>query len=357
MRKESWFPSRDRESNVTETRQGNSYDRRDQSGRNELIRRSDYGNRRETHKPEASYEQETERRGRPSARERLSFTRDSETASHRGNLSKSTSAAQRTEWRSVLEGSKSDTPGKSVHSQVSHTPSPRPQRETISSQAVSPQVAMHKSGDSSNLSNERRSSLERLSRPVERVPFQDGIANAASGRLQEVEIQYLEENLNIQASGGNTNPSSSKTPRSGSLMAQEGITDRSPIRSLSEDRVHVSLRLGPVYESAALRDFGSEETLSEDIPHLRRPTEKGKASVADSRKRVAKTTNQGVSVKKRRVTKGHNSPKRRTPPATPGAGQAKKTQGATSGAQPRTTVFPASKRKGTDFRSAPNPLP
>ncbi|KAF3572710.1 hypothetical protein F2Q69_00058525 [Brassica cretica] len=39
---------------------------------------------------------------------------------------------------------------------------------------------------------EPRSALERLSTPVERVPLlQDGIANEASDRLQEVNIEYL----------------------------------------------------------------------------------------------------------------------------------------------------------------------
>lgn len=329
------------------------------SRRCDLSRKYDYGVRREPYRRGMSPNvRDRERQGRPSARERLTFTRDSETASHRGHLSNSFTSAQRTEWRPVSEGAKTlDRSAHSAHSQMSHTPSPRPQRENISSQAGTTD-ARQNSGNGTP-SAERRSALARLSLPVERVPLlQDGVANTASGRLQEVQIQYLEENLNLLTSGGSNKASTSKTPRTGTSATQGGITDRSPIRTLSEDRVHVSLRLGPVYEPYSDPRAAEQETsLSEDFPLLARTTDKGKASLpAGTRKRVARSSTQGISLKKRRVTKG-NSPKRRTPPATPSAGQATATQGTTTRAQPRTTAFPSSRKKGADFRSGPNPLP
>lgn len=267
-----------------------------------------------------------------------------------------------TTWRPVLEGSKSAISGRSLHSQDSHTPSPRPQRENISSQIVTPE-GRQKSGEGVNRSSERRSALERISQLIERVPLlQDGIANSASGRLQEVQIQYIEENPNLHASRGSNIPSSSKTPRAGTLTGQGGITDRSPIRTLSKDRVHDSSRLGPVYTpNSAPREAGNYALLADDLPQLARATEKakGKASLPpESRKRVTRSSSQkSVAVKKRRVTKVHNSPKRRTPPATPATGQAGRNQGTSTGAQPSTTVYPSARRKGTDFRSDPNPLP
>lgn len=214
----------------------------------------------------------------------------------------SSTSAQRTEWRPVAEGTKTlDRSAHSAHSQMSHTPSPRPQRENISSQAGTTD-ARQKSGNGTP-SAERRSALERLSLPVERVPLlQDGVANTASGRLQEVQIQYLEENLNLLTSGGSNKASTSKTPRTrtGTSATQGGITDRSPIRTLSEDRVHVSLRLGAVFESYSdPRAAEQEISLTEDIPLLARTTDKGKASLpAGTRKGVARSTTQGISLKK-----------------------------------------------------------
>lgn len=88
--------------------------------------------------------------------------------------------------------------------------------------------------------------------------------------------------------------------RTGTSATQGGITDRSPIRTLSEDRVHVSLRLGPVFESYSdPRAAEQEISLTEDIPLLARTTDKGKASLpAGTRKRVARSTTQGISLKK-----------------------------------------------------------
>ncbi|KAG5399507.1 hypothetical protein IGI04_014114 [Brassica rapa subsp. trilocularis] len=148
--------------------------------------------------------------------------------------------------RPVIAGAKSSTPQRLSHSQATHTPSPRPQREGPSIQLVTP-VANQRSEDRGNHSSERRSALERLSHPKVRIPLlHDGFANSASGRLQEVDIQYLEDNLNHQTSGGSCRPSGSKDKRPIGEVDQQGFTDRSPIRSLSEDRIHVSLRLGQV---------------------------------------------------------------------------------------------------------------
>lgn len=100
-----------------------------------------------------------------------------------------------------------------------------------------------------NPSHERRSALKRLSLPKERVPLlQDGVANAESGRLQEVDNQYLEENLTVHLSGGSNLPSSSRNPENTTRDQYDPSQDRFPIRTLSEDRLHVSLRLGPLCE-------------------------------------------------------------------------------------------------------------
>ncbi|KAH0889365.1 hypothetical protein HID58_051794, partial [Brassica napus] len=274
----------------------------------------DYGIRRDPHRRYDSSQTTRDRPGRPSARERLSFTKESEAATHRENHSKSYTSALRTEWRPVIARAKSSTPQRLSHSQATHTPSPRPQREGPSTQLVTP-VANQRSEDRGNHSSERRSALERLSQPEVRIPLlQDGVANSASGRLQEVDIQYLEDNLNLQTSGGSCRPSGSKHKRPIGEVDQQGFTERSPIRSLSEDRIHVSLRLGPVNNPEPnLNGTGMMALRSADVPKLG----KGKASLpSGSKKRIVRSPTQGVSVKKRRITKGQNSPRRKSSTTT-----------------------------------------
>ena len=72
---------------------------------------------------------------------------------------------------------------------------------------------------------------------------------------------------------------------------QQGITDRSPIRSLNEDRIHVSLRLGPGNNPEP--DLNGTEMMtlrSADVPQLVANAEKGKASIpSGSRKRIVRS--------------------------------------------------------------------
>ncbi|KAH0921311.1 hypothetical protein HID58_021329 [Brassica napus] len=277
----------------------------------------DYGIRRETQRNEESYPNSSRNRAvRPSARERLSFSRDNEAISRRGNQTKSSTSGPRNEWRPVAEGLKSTTPARSSYSKVSHTPSPRPQREGISTQAGSAETN-NKSVDGSIPSHERRSALERLSLPTERVPLlQDGVANSASGRLQEVDIQYLEDNLPLPQSGGINVASSSKQQRTPIMDQQEGFVDRSPIRTLSEDRIHVSLRLGPMMSSPVDRNtqgLVEQQALHADVPRLGATSKKGKGPLQlqpVTKKRTTRSSPQGLSVKRRRVTKTQNSPRR-----------------------------------------------
>ncbi|KAH0869630.1 hypothetical protein HID58_076652 [Brassica napus] len=89
-------------------------------------------------------------------------------------------------------------------------------------------------------SSERRSALERLSASKERIPLLlDGEANTVSGRLQGVTDHHQEDGRHHHSSGGSSNPSNSRA-------AGKAPMDQSPIRTLSEDRRHVSLRLGPM---------------------------------------------------------------------------------------------------------------
>lgn len=141
------------------------------------------------HNSEASRIKESGHTNHQPARERLSFTRDNGSSGTKSSHSRQNFKTPRTEWRPVANGSQQGGTSKSVHSIASHTPSPRPQREGSCNVNVSTPVLRQTSGGGSVPSQERRSALERLSQPKERVHLlQDGVSNVVSGRLQEVNI-------------------------------------------------------------------------------------------------------------------------------------------------------------------------
>ncbi|CAN7051763.1 unnamed protein product, partial [Brassica oleracea var. botrytis] len=255
-----------------------------------------YGARRDPHFTERRSDLQTNGHGnpRPSARDRLSLPKDSSGSKKTGNL-RLQGVTQRSEWRPVQEGSASR------QSHVSHTPSPRPNREPMHSSGTRTCEDLHRSGDRNFPSNEKRSSerrfaIERLSASKERIPLLlDGEANTVSGRLQGVTDHHQEDGRHRHSSGGSSNPSNSRA-------AGKAPMDQSPIRTLSEDRRHVSLRLGPMVDS--------EETIIEDIPlprrsglgnmtNLKAQGKKKSSTPFASRKRSVKSPLHGISVKRR----------------------------------------------------------
>ncbi|KAF3580015.1 hypothetical protein DY000_02029370 [Brassica cretica] len=196
-------------------------------------------------------------------RDRLPPVRESSEVSLRSRGMRVANPATKNVWRPVSEGHGNGDHSNSIQSQVSHTPSPHPPRERITTPINTPQETSRPSGEQSGtppsrrpalerLSNadiisptgERLSALARISTPAPRVPLlQNGVANSESGRLQEVNIQYLEEMFPHQTPEAESIPSSSRAPPK-VIPIDAGIMERSPIRTLSEDRAHVSLRLG-----------------------------------------------------------------------------------------------------------------
>ncbi|KAG2298264.1 hypothetical protein Bca52824_034736 [Brassica carinata] len=87
--------------------------------------------------------------------------------------------------------------------------------------------------------DDRVSAKDRLSVQTQHTS-KAGQADSTSNskRLQEVEIRYLEDTPIPPQAGITTRPSCSNVFDSGRL----GPCERSPIRTLSEDRIHVSLR-------------------------------------------------------------------------------------------------------------------
>ena len=148
-----------------------------------------------------------------------------------------------------------------------------------------------------------------------------------------------------------TRPSSSTIFDSGRL----GPGERSPIRTLSEDRIHVSLRLGPTRP-----DGDEEEDNAFDLQLQQALSSKaaGKriADQGQAKKRTIRSPNQGVSVKRRRTTKVQPSPRRKLMmDAITAGGRTQKKKKTTTG--PTSKVFPVRARKEKDFRPLPESLP
>lgn len=119
--------------------------------------------------------------------------------------------------------------------------------------------------------------------------------------------------------------------------------------------MHVSLRLGP-FADAGEEDSGDHLTLAE----LSKAAGKRKMASSQARKRSGNSPTQGQTVKKRRVTKCHPSPKRKLMLdafAAGGRGSTKAAKAPTTRKAPTTKLFPPSMKKGKDFRLLPQPLP
>ncbi|KAH0907178.1 hypothetical protein HID58_039005 [Brassica napus] len=183
-------------------------------------------NRREGNYHSRHYSSSGDREGNRSNRpasDRLPPVRENSYVSSRPQGMRTVNPASKGYWRPV-SGDGVRGQSNSVQSQVSHTPSPRTQREPMILDRNP--VASPYTPAASNNSGERRYALEH------------------SGRLQEVNVQYLEDVLPYQTPPELMRPSSSKA--AGGMRAQIELEGHSPIRTLNEDRAHVSLRLGPL---------------------------------------------------------------------------------------------------------------
>lgn len=103
-------------------------------------------------------------------------------------------------------------------------------------------------GGQASHSQERRSALQRITQSSERVSLLlNGAANSESGRLQEVEIQYMEDSFPTHILQSTGQPSSSRVP----VKERLTLPQESPIRSLSEDRKVVADALASPLSSDA----------------------------------------------------------------------------------------------------------
>ena len=245
----------------------------------------------------------------------------------------------------------------------SHTPSPRPARE----QMISPPPT-GKGDESASLV--RKSALHRLSLPSSgNIVLQYGVpsSNSESNRLQDVEIQYLEDNLRNQVVDSASKPSGSRVPATERLSLPESPS--SPIRTLSEDRIHVSLRLEGLPDQYPEEDAPSKApqqkkrlgrppnaSRTQTVP---KPPTKAVPRKPTTRKRAPRSPLQGISLKKRRVSKIQNSPRSKHTRGS-GAADAPLPQEVTDNTQelpPTARIIQGISKWVVDFRDLPNVLP
>lgn len=320
--------------------------------------RFNYGARRDPQYQMYTHREEEAPR-RTTAKEKLSFTRESNSGSHGGIISRNNNPPSKSVWRPI-RGSQATANSKSLQSHASHTPTPtpRPQREGMTLPVTISPVTRQRSDERSIPSQDRRSALERLSLPIERIPLlQDGVANTESGRLQEVDTQYREENQNVNRSGNTNIPSSSRKPTREMTEQYDPMQNRSPIRTLSEDRLHVSLRLGPLYAQDSEDDVIIPQEPKRKVASAgtRAPVaRKEKTPSPAGKRRVCRSPAQGASLKRRKISRTQSSPKGKL------LGDAIRSAApsvSTRRGQPKSTIIPATKKKGADFRSDPKSLP
>ncbi|KAF3602754.1 hypothetical protein F2Q69_00033414 [Brassica cretica] len=94
------------------------------------------------------------------------------------------------------------------------------------------------------------------------------------------------------------------------LGPQDPRTETSPIRTLSEDRLHVSVRIGPLpVEPDSFDDLGSlpkrSGRLAAKVLGKRKPTSQPPTKTGPS------SPSQGINIRRRRVAKSQSSPKRK----------------------------------------------
>ncbi|KAL0740222.1 hypothetical protein Bca4012_081735 [Brassica carinata] len=222
-------------------------------------------------------------------------------------------------------------------------PSREQRRGSIASRLSDPRSAQV-------LSEERIPAKERLSVNTRRTSGLDVLEPETA--IAQAKDKSLVDS--VPGSGANTaitRPSSSTIFVTGRL----GPCERSSIRTLSEDRIHVSLRLGPVRDDV---EDNEDDAFDLQLQHALSSKAAGKRIVSQSKdkKRSVRTSPQEAPVKKRRTTKAHPSPRRKLmldAITTGGRAQSKKKQKATTAM----TIIPPRVRKGTDFRPPKDSLP
>lgn len=169
----------------------------------------------------------------------------------------------------------------SVRSRYSRTPPPCPPRQPL---VVSGVMEV---GEGSSIPHSRRPALERISPRIQVNTSNISASRTDSGRLQDVEIQYA----------GNND------------QALLGDVQIMPLAA-GENRVHTSLRLGPIPAVPQSKAKGSSKKKS-SAAAASKTTVNRKIAKASPRRRVARSPLQGISLRKRNVSRTNISSKKK----------------------------------------------
>ncbi|KAH0938155.1 hypothetical protein HID58_005616 [Brassica napus] len=144
-------------------------------------------------------------------------------------------------------------------------------------------------------SADRPPAKQRLSLPSNgKSRFAQQGTSTGSSRLQDIDIHYLEEIMEPPRLD-TSRPSGSRPPG----VLHSPPQENSPIRTLSEDRRHVSLRLGPQPVPNQM-DSPMQARLSERPGIITRSVAKKKDGKMPQKKKYNTSPLKGVSIKKRR---------------------------------------------------------
>lgn len=90
-----------------------------------------------------------------------------------------------------------------------------------------------------------------------------------------------------------------------------GPCERSPIKTLSEDRIHVSRRLGPLRSDDDDEDDNAFNLQLQQVLSSKAAGKRIAKQPKERKKRAGRSPVQGIAPKRRRTTKAHPSPRRK----------------------------------------------
>lgn len=239
-----------------------------------------------------------------------------------------------------------DSAVREVSSKSNQSPSTAPRsndKRTASSRLSEPNSGIERGENRVSAKGRLSVNTQRLSRSAgERV---NGESELPVNPQSVVALQQVEKTLPPHRLESITRPSSSNIFETGRL----GPCERSPIRTLSEDRIHVSLRLGPL-----LSDTTEETEDSRDLPLHPELSAKAAGKRVVKKRSIRSPLNVGKP-KKKRSTATTQSPRRKLMlDAITAGGRAPRK---VTSKKPSTKPFPARAKKGLDFLPPQMSLP
>lgn len=278
--------------------------------------------------------------------------------SHRGSHSHSTvgykDADPNLEYSRSSLYSRKEYNQHDLHMTSARTPSPRTQREPIIT------VGAAETGEITSSQRERRPALERLSQAEPPLILQ----NSASERLQEVQIQVVDDdhqscfylNRLFEEEGLIPTPTLNQE-----AVSTRGLVEtRWPCRSIMETRGHIFRRLGPITvvgvgSRMSKRILNKSATLKID---------KRKTTRNLSKKKGTHSPLKGLIARKRNDLKTNASPRKRRRDGQAGPSSTKhlnNEDGAAPTGEPSSVpamvLIPSLSGGVVDLRGPPNPLP